>query len=667
MSPLQSYEALSSSSSRTDVSRVLRSVIDAPPFTLTSPGRETLVQLLLDDIALCVGGGKHSSGRLTKKDAQLALLALKMLGRTTPCSRIIGRRENLTILLNAAEKLRSSESDAADESLRCIANALLLVDDARIPWVEIHGADHCVTLLEKSTSPNLIFLTCRILFLSTASSMSPFISTVLEPPRRRYSTSNLLSTARDYPHNDIIETISSKVDILLPLISQSVPMSKEALTDILKFSFNLLCHWPKISNDAESPSESTSSGKGKGKESKNKVLEEESPLGERWSSRLNGFLAPLRRAFLALPTGAPSPLAAPMTHILHSLLPIPISPELYTTWFPENSSPKDSSSKSDSRNHGPTSRSSSPGSSSSKDGKEGKEKERGGAFDRAMSMLHPRISLSSRPSSPGPSPTGSGPSAAAGGSSVPVLPMVGAPLGTPAVLTRAADLLNVSFEYYLPGTIDPDDKTVKQRCLDEDVELDHVLSPLVLLITKLVKYNTECRKVLREQLLPASLDRTTPLESRPDTLGRCLRLMSCVGHQRVKDSVGELLFILCDSDAQVLTAQIGYGNAAGYLFNRGLLAPPPAASDSSGAADSASSLQPGINPITGMVEQPREPGPEMTEEEKEREAEKLFVLFERLEKAGGMENPIKKAMREGKMEKYEEARRKKEEQGEDSD
>lgn len=42
----------------------------APPFTLTSPGRETLVQTLLDDIALCVAGGKHSSGRLSKKGAQ---------------------------------------------------------------------------------------------------------------------------------------------------------------------------------------------------------------------------------------------------------------------------------------------------------------------------------------------------------------------------------------------------------------------------------------------------------------------------------------------------------------------------------------------------------------------------------------------------------------------
>ena len=42
----------------------------------------------------------------------------------------------------------------------------------------------------------------------------------------------------------------------------------------------------------------------------------------------------------------------------------------------------------------------------------------------------------------------------------------------------------------------------------------------------------------------------------------------------------------------------------------------------------------------------------MTDEEKEREAEKLFVLFERLEKSGAMENPLRKALHEGKLEKY---------------
>lgn len=39
---------------------------------------------------------------------------------------------------------------------------------------------------------------------------------------------------------------------------------------------------------------------------------------------------------------------------------------------------------------------------------------------------------------------------------------------------------------------------------------------------------------------------------------------------------------------------------------------------------------------------------EMTDEEKEREAERLFVLFERLKKTGviDVENPVAKAMRE---------------------
>lgn len=77
-----------------------------------------------------------------------------------------------------------------------------------------------------------------------------------------------------------------------------------------------------------------------------------------------------------------------------------------------------------------------------------------------------------------------------------------------------------------------------------------------------------------------------------------------------------------------------------------LPAPPQGPSSGADAADAR------VNPITGMIQREQPPAPEMTDEEKEREAEKLFVLFERLEKAGGMENPIKKAFHEGKLEKY---------------
>lgn len=58
-----------------------------------------------------------------------------------------------------------------------------------------------------------------------------------------------------------------------------------------------------------------------------------------------------------------------------------------------------------------------------------------------------------------------------------------------------------------------------------------------------------------------------------------------------------------------------------------------------------------INPITGTVDDRMEPS-DMTDEEKEREAEKLFVLFDRLEKTGAIpasQNPIRKAMQDGRL------------------
>ena len=94
--------------------------------------------------------------------------------------------------------------------------------------------------------------------------------------------------------------------------------------------------------------------------------------------------------------------------------------------------------------------------------------------------------------------------------------------------------------------------------------------------------------------------------------------------------------------ASILAGQIGYGNCAGFLFNKGIMAPPAGTTDAEGAT---------VNPITGIRNQTRSnPGDEMTEEEKELEAEKLFVLFDRLEKAGMAVNPIRKAQEEGKLE-----------------
>ena len=105
-------------------------------------------------------------------------------------------------------------------------------------------------------------------------------------------------------------------------------------------------------------------------------------------------------------------------------------------------------------------------------------------------MLTPRLSLSSRSSSPAPIS--------------PIDPSSQNPT-VPKIIQRSIDLLDVSLSHYLPGNVDPDDASVKKACADEDVQLDHVLTPLVVLMTKLCKHNVECRKAVRQKILPPDL------------------------------------------------------------------------------------------------------------------------------------------------------------------
>ncbi len=92
-----------------------------------------------------------------------------------------------------------------------------------------------------------------------------------------------------------------------------------------------------------------------------------------------------------------------------------------------------------------------------------------------------------------------------------------------------------------------------------------------------------------------------------------------------------------------LVSQVGYGNVAGFLFNKGLTPGPPTLGGASGTVDAPGAQ---INPITGAVQEER-PDIEMTEEEHEREAERLFVLFDRLERSGDIPreaNPVRRAI-----------------------
>jgi hypothetical protein len=101
--------------------------------------------------------------------------------------------------------------------------------------------------------------------------------------------------------------------------------------------------------------------------------------------------------------------------------------------------------------------------------------------------------------------------------------------------------------------------------------------------------------------------------------------------------------------ATTLSGYLGYGNVAGFLFHKGVVSAPPRSSTSGAPTTTATGLP--IDPITGTIVTEHEPI-SMTDEEKEEEAEKLFELFERLEKTGAMSpshNPMRRAIQKGKV------------------
>ena len=98
--------------------------------------------------------------------------------------------------------------------------------------------------------------------------------------------------------------------------------------------------------------------------------------------------------------------------------------------------------------------------------------------------------------------------------------------------------------------------------------------------------------------------------------------------------------------ASTFAGVLGYGNASGFLQNIGMLVPPSSVpSHFESGAD--------VNPITGAVNAPTDESEadRMTDDEKEREAERLFVLFDRLNRNGAIsvENPVRAAQQSGKF------------------
>lgn len=188
-------------------------------------------------------------------------------------------------------------------------------------------------------------------------------------------------------------------------------------------------------------------------------------------------------------------------------------------------------------------------------------------------------------------------------------------------------------------------------------ELDLAAMPLCTLIRRQYELAyPQMKEWMRMILLPKSRDRDKPLGAGETMAARLLRLSCAPGLPHLRVNISELLFELSDKDASKFVKNIGYGFASGFLMNNNIEIPSSAAEASSIASDGSTEPGAEYNPITGQrfseeeKDAPKEP--EMTEEEKEREAERLFVLFERLKATGvvDVKNPVQDAIEKGRFE-----------------
>ena len=185
-------------------------------------------------------------------------------------------------------------------------------------------------------------------------------------------------------------------------------------------------------------------------------------------------------------------------------------------------------------------------------------------------------------------------------------------------------------------------------------ELDTQAIPLVTILRKVNEgAGANTRGIMKTRLLPNDSERDLPLGQSSTIASRLLRLTTASGMSLLPEAVSSLLFELSDKCAEMFVKNIGYGYAAGYLMTHKIPIPESATKSAVGGA------QIPVNPVTGQkLDKESKPDvPEMSSEEKEREAERLFVLFQRLKATGVIdaENPVRKAMEEGRFEEVDDS------------
>lgn len=181
-----------------------------------------------------------------------------------------------------------------------------------------------------------------------------------------------------------------------------------------------------------------------------------------------------------------------------------------------------------------------------------------------------------------------------------------------------------------------------------------LIAPLTILRKIVHLCHEATNNQLRIALLPQDIERDKPLGQSSSLASRLLQLQTSAGVMVLPEAISGLLFDLSGQDAATFIRNIGYGHAAGYLMTHRIPLPEGVMNGAQSTRGNGAA-EVDVNPITGQrfASESQVPAmPEMTEEEKEREAERLFVLFERLKATGvvNVENPVTRARQEGRFE-----------------
>ncbi|PHH80772.1 hypothetical protein CDD80_7309 [Ophiocordyceps camponoti-rufipedis] len=183
-------------------------------------------------------------------------------------------------------------------------------------------------------------------------------------------------------------------------------------------------------------------------------------------------------------------------------------------------------------------------------------------------------------------------------------------------------------------------------------ELESIVTPLVGLIGKFYENAPEAvRQHLQEALLPSDEDRQAILGRGQTLSARLLKNSTNPIAPALRDAISHLFFDLSGRDANKFVQNVGYGFASGFLFQNNM--PVPASASEAFSTGDASAAPKRVNPITGQFldQEKTLEDSNMTQEEKQREAERLFVLFERLKASGiaDIKNPVETALQEGRF------------------